>query len=107
MQRAMSKAELDATRQTGLVRGGRLGPHYVSGNVNSDALRARLRLALPQTPEARVTLRVPKGAFSNATRVHPSTVTATTRFVLPGGGMERVGYGNIPAEVVDVWEYER
>jgi hypothetical protein len=42
-----------------------------------------------------------------ATRVQPSTVTDTTRFVLPGCGMERVGYGNIPAEVVDVWECER
>lgn len=70
-----------------------------SDNVNADADRARLWLGLPQKPEVRGTLRVPKGASSD-----PTAVEATADG-LPGAGMERVGYGNIPAEVVNVWEY--
>jgi hypothetical protein len=41
----MSRAELDATAETGLLRGGREGAHYVSDNVNSTATRAQMRLA--------------------------------------------------------------
>jgi RHS repeat-associated protein len=98
VQRAMSNAELRATESTGLVRGGRGGLHYVSDAVNSDALRARQRLALPQTPEVRVTLRVPKGAFSAPSRVQP-------KFGLPGGGTERVGFGPVPVQVIGVHPY--
>ena len=58
VQRGMSRAELGATESTGLLRGGRGGTHYVSDAVNSDALRARQRLALPQAPEVRATLEV-------------------------------------------------
>ncbi|WP_368501966.1 hypothetical protein [Photobacterium sp. 1_MG-2023] len=57
----MSRAELKATQETGLLRGGRDGTHYVTDSANSDALRARQRSALPQTPEVRVTLEVPNG----------------------------------------------
>jgi hypothetical protein len=64
--------------------------------ANSDALRARQRLALPQTPEVRATLEVPAGRFSPATRVDP-------RFNMPGGGLERTATGNVPARVVE-WE---
>jgi hypothetical protein len=45
VQRWMSNAELDATRDTGLVRGGRDGTHYASDASNSDPLRARQRLS--------------------------------------------------------------
>jgi hypothetical protein len=38
VQRAMSRAELDATLETGLVRGGREGTHYANDAVNSGAL---------------------------------------------------------------------
>lgn len=47
VQRWMSQAELDATAQTGLIRGGRDGTHYVADSANSSAKRARQRLALP------------------------------------------------------------
>lgn len=97
VQRVMSRAELEATQQTGLVRGGRDGTHYATDAANSDALRARERLALPQTPEVRVTLKVPEGAFSSPSRVQPG-------FGMPGGGMERTATGKVPAKVVRVDE---
>jgi RHS repeat-associated protein len=98
IERAMSTAELQATESTGLVRGGREGTHYVSDFVNSDPLRARQRLALPQTPEVRVTLEVPKGVFSPPTRVNPN-------FGMPGGGMERAATGKIAARILQVFRY--
>ena len=98
VQRAMSRAELQATQATGLIRGGREGTHYVSDNVNSNALRARQRLALPQTPEVRVTLEVPRGAFSPPKLVDPL-------YDMPGGGMERMGTGQIACRVVAVLDY--
>ena len=94
----MSRAELQATEDTGLIRGGREGTNYVSDNVNSDALRARQRLALPQTPEVRVTLEVPSGAFSSSKLVDPL-------FDMPGGGMERMSTGQIARRVVAVLDY--
>jgi hypothetical protein len=97
----MSRKELQAIEENGVLsRGGRAGPHYVSDAVNSDAFRARQRLSLPQTPEVRVTLEVPRGVFSRPTRVRPD-------FNMPGGGMERTVPGDldIPARVLDVREY--
>lgn len=95
VHRAMSRAELEATRKTGLVRGGRSGPHYVTDSANSNALRARQRLALPQTPELIVGLRVPGGVFGPPTRVGPN-------FGMPGGGLERRGVGRIPCQIAEV-----
>ena len=78
VQRAMSKAEFQNIRQTGLLsRDGRLGNHYVSDAVNSTANRARQRLALPVQPEVRVTIEVPYGVFSSPAKVQP--------YVLPNG----------------------
>ncbi len=91
----MSQAELDATQGTGLLRGGRDGTHYVTDAANSSAQRARLRTALPQTPEVRVTLEVPAGRFSPPSRVEPA-------FGMPGGGMERTAVGEIPVRVIRV-----
>jgi hypothetical protein len=91
----MSQAELQATYDSGLIRGGRDGIHYVSEDVNTNALRARQRLALPQTPEVRVTLEVPRGAFSPPKLVDPD-------FKMPGGGMQRTGTGDIACRVVAV-----
>jgi hypothetical protein len=52
VQRAMSRAELDATIDTGLVRGGRDGTHYASDAVNASGKRApTARLAAdPRSP---------------------------------------------------------
>jgi RHS repeat-associated protein len=95
VQRGMSRAELAATRETGLLRGGREGTHYVSDAVNSTGKRAQQRLALPQRPEVRVTMEVPAGRFSSPSRVEP-------RFNMPGGGMERTATGPVPVRVLDV-----
>jgi RHS repeat-associated protein len=95
VQRAMSKGELEATKETGLVRGGREGTHHVSDAVGNDATKVRQRLALPQTPEVKVSMEVPKGSFSK-----PSPVTS--KYKMPGGGTERTATGNIPAKVVKV-----
>jgi RHS repeat-associated protein len=102
VQRAMSRAELEATRDSGLLRGGRGGTHYVSDAVNSTATRARLRLALPDRPEVRVTLEVPAGRFSAASRVRPNEVAPGK--VLPGGGMERAATGPVPVRILRVDE---
>jgi hypothetical protein len=95
VQRWMSRAELEATQSTGLLRGGREGVHYVTDAANTSAQRARLRLALPQTPEVRVTLEVPGGTFSAPSRVQPA-------FNMPGGGMERTATGQIPVKILGV-----
>jgi hypothetical protein len=99
VQRAMSKAELRATQETGLLRGGREGTHYVSNSVNSDPLRARQRLSLGQTPEVRVTFEVPKGVFSKSSRVRPSNK-------MPGGGLERTASGPIPVRIINILKYK-
>jgi RHS repeat-associated protein len=98
VERAMSKAELSATKETGLVRGGREGTHYVSDNVNNNAGRAMQRLALPNKPEVKVRMEVPKGTFSA-----PSKVRRANN--MPGGGMERSATGKIPAKVTKIKEY--
>ncbi len=103
VQRAMSRAELEATRKTGLLRGGREGIHYVSDAVNTTAKRARQRLGLPVEPEMRVTMEVPKGKFSPPSRVQPFEVQPNR--VLPGGGMERTATGDIPVKILDVRGY--
>jgi hypothetical protein len=95
VQRWMSQAELQATQTTGLLRGGRDGIHYATDAANTAAQRARLRLALPQTPQVRATLEVPGGAFSAPSRVQPN-------FNMPGGGMERTATGQIPVKILGV-----
>lgn len=95
VQRWMSVAELEATQSSGLLRGGRDGTHYVTDAANASAQRARLRTALPQTPQVRVTLEIPSGTFSAPTRVQPA-------FGMPGGGMERTATGQIPVNILKV-----
>lgn len=95
VQRWMSKAELKATQETGLLRGGRDGTHYVTDAANADPLRARQRLALDRTPEVRATLEVPGSALSTSSRVNP-------KYNMPGGGMERTATGNVPVRIIGV-----
>ncbi len=100
VQRAMSRAELDATRSSGLLRGGRPGTHFVSDAVNASPLRARQRLALAQTPEVRVTMEVPQGRLSA-----PSKIASGSK--MPGGGTERTGSGSIPVRIKKVDAYPK
>ncbi len=98
VQRVMSTAELQATKSTGLLRGGRSGEHFVSDAINGDPLRARQRLSLKQTPEHRVTLEVEAGKFSAASKVKP-------HYKMPGGGSERTATGNIPVKIIKSYRY--
>ena len=91
----MSKAELETTQDTGLLRGGRGGTHFVTDSANSTAQRARQRLALSHTPEVRAILEVPKGVFSKPTRVAPLEG-------MPGGGLERTAIGNISVSIIGI-----
>lgn len=87
----MSRAELDYLRANGTIRFGKPGteldPHFVSDAVNSDLTRARLRLALPQAKDVRVTLEVETGVFSPSRTVRP--LDLGNGRILPGGGTER------------------
>jgi hypothetical protein len=94
----MSKAELEATQSSGLLRGGRAGTHYVSDSINADAQRTQQRLALPRTPEVRVTMEVPSGRLTQPSRIEPA-------FGMPGGGLERTGSGEIPVKILRVDPY--
>jgi len=98
VQRAMSRAELEATQASNLLRGGRGGTHHVSDAVNSSATRAQQRLALAQRPEVRVTLEVPAGRFSAPSRVK-------SNFNMPGGGSERTATGDIPVRIIQIDDY--
>ncbi len=102
VQRAMSRAELEATRTTGLLRGGREGTHYVSDNVNSSAGRAQQRLALPNSPEVRATIEVPRGTFSPPSTVAPNKLRNGN--ILSGGGTERSAVGEVPVKILRVDE---
>ncbi len=103
VERAMSRAELKATNETGLLRGGREGTHFVSDSVNNSAVRAQERLALPVKPEVKAVLEVPSGTFSPPTRVAP--LPRPGGGVLPGGGMERTATGQVPVRVVRTKKY--
>jgi len=102
VQRAMSRAELDATYRTGLLRGGRAGTHYVSDTVNSTVRRAQQRLALPRPPEIRATLEVRRGTFSSPSTVAPYRLPNGT--ILHGGGTERTAVGEVPVRILRVDE---
>ena len=102
VQRAMSRAELDATKETGLLRGGRAGTHYVSDAVNSAAGRAQQRLALPRPPEIRATIEVKRGTFSSPSTVAPYKLPNGK--ILQGGGTERTAVGEIPVRILRVDE---
>ena len=94
----MSKAELEVTQSTGLLRGGKEGTHFVTPAASSNPLRARQRLSLSYTPEVRVTMEVPSGRFSNPSRVNP-------RWNMPGGGFERIASGDIPVNILEIYNY--
>lgn len=83
-----------------MLRGGRSGTHYVSNAISSNAKRAQQRLAFPQRPEVCVTLEVPSGKFSQASRVQPLQIPGGGR--LPGGGVERTATGNVPVRIISV-----
>jgi len=92
VSRSMTHTELDATHETGLVRGGRAGEHVATNDVYGSAEEAQTKLALPGLPDLVADLEAPRGAFSPASRVKPASG-------FPGGGTERTANGRVPARV--------
>ncbi len=96
VERVMSRAELEATERTGLLRGGREGAHYVTDSVGTDsALGAKSRLALRDTPEVKVTMELDRSAVSGSSRVQPLNGEI-------GGGTERTATGNVSVKILSV-----
>lgn len=95
INRYMSKAEYDATVDTGLIRGGRSGVTFATNDYYSSSAAAQSALALPVAPELRVSLAVSAGTFSPPSQVSPA-------YGQPGGGTERTGVGTIPVKILDV-----
>lgn len=95
VQRVMSRAELEATEKTGLLRGGREGTHFVTDSAPDSAAEAQRQLALPNTPEIKVTMEVPKSAVSSSEPVGSD-------FGQPGGGTQRTATGQVPVKIISV-----
>jgi hypothetical protein len=95
INRYMSGDELEATKATGLARGGRDGITYATNDTYFTANDAQKMLALSTAPEYRVVFSVAAGTFSPPSVVAPA-------FGQPGGGTERIGVGVIPVNILDV-----
>ncbi len=97
VQRVMSVLEYEHTLATKLLRGGRQGEHFVTTVASNSAKRAQQRLALNKLPEVRVQMVVDEIHFGPIGKVDPMNG-------MPGGGLQRIGTGEIPVEIINVWE---
>ena len=81
--RYMTEGELQAIRETGLLRGGRVGETFFTKDIYRSALKAQQRLALPSKPTLRVEFQILNNPalLRNGTKVHGA-------FGMPGGGSE-------------------
>ena len=96
----MSRAEADAVRKTGMLRGGRPGETYWTDSRFRSAERAQDRLSLPERPEVQMEFRL-KGApvlTRNGTRVAPD-------YGGRGGGREYMSTKPVEVEVINVQPY--
>ena len=83
-QRAVTNTELEATRNTGLLRGGREGENFFTNSVPSDAKRAHQRLGLDgPLRDARIEFRIKNDVEVTGPRVAKPGESGT-----PGGGRE-------------------
>jgi RHS repeat-associated protein len=83
-QRVVSNAELKATQETGLLRGGRAGENFFSDAVSVDAKRAQQRLGLDgPLRDQRIEFRITNDATVSGPRTAPGGRGGT-----PGGGRE-------------------
>jgi hypothetical protein len=97
VERVMSRAELQATESSGLLRGGRSGTHFVTDDVGTDSsLGAKSRLDLPTEPEFKVTIELDKNAVSGSSPVPGN------QFGEVGGGTQRMGTGNVQVKILSV-----
>ena len=95
--RYMVPAELEAVRQTGLLRGGRPGETFWTDEPFTSAAEAQNRLALPSPPELRVRFVI----------LNSPTLTRDGSIVEPafggeGGGREWASPDPVQVEILDV-----
>ncbi len=98
--RSMSKAELNAVKESGKLRGGRTGETFFTDSRFRTSVKAQKRLALPQEPEVQVEFRIkntPK-LERNGTRVQPA-------YNQRGGGKEFMTFDPVEVEVINVQPY--
>jgi YD repeat-containing protein len=94
--RYMSRAELDSTINTGLLRAGREGIHYVTQDAYTSAAEAQAQLSLPVTPDLRVLLQIEGEPFAEG--------AVNADFGQTGGGYQFKFGGNIPVTILESWE---
>ena len=95
--RYMVPAELEAVRETGLLRGGRPGETFWTNESFTTAAEAQDKLALPSPPELRVRFII----------LNVPTLTREGSLVEPayggaGGGREWASFDQIQVEILDV-----
>lgn len=95
--RYMSRAEAEAIRSTGLLRGGRPGRKYWSDTRYHGAAEAKALLALEYYPEVRLAFRITNNPelLREGTPVEPDNRE-------PGGGTEWMALDPVEVEVIDV-----
>jgi hypothetical protein len=99
--RYMSRAEVEAVRRTGLLRGGRAGETFWTDVRYGDADEAKSLLSLADRPEARLTFTI----MGEPTLMLDGTVVDPA-YGEPGGGTEWMTYDRVRVEVIVVDYFE-
>ena len=98
--RNMSKAELQAVQETGMLRGGRGGETYFTDSNFNSATEAKNRLALPEKPDVQVKFKITNNPelLKNGTKVDPA-------YGQNGGGKEYMTRDQVKVDILNVKEY--
>lgn len=99
--RYMSRAELRAIEETGMLRGGIGGRTYWSTDLYETAGEAKRRLALGRTPEVRVQFRI-----TNEPRLRRQGDPVDPSMGEPGGGSEYMSTDRVQVEVIQVGDLD-
>ena len=100
LYRSMSRAEAEAVRNTGKLRGGREGETFFTDSRFGSAKRAQDRLSLDQLPEVQMEFRLRSNPNSvrNGTKVRPANNGR-------GGGKEYSSMDPVEVEITNVQPY--
>jgi RHS repeat-associated protein len=98
--RSMSKAEADAVKESGLLRGGRKGGTYFTDSRFKSGIKAKDRLSLPERPEVQMEFQIKNNPTMNVngTRVTP-------KYGGSGGGREYMTTDPVQVEIKNVQPY--
>jgi hypothetical protein len=96
--RYMVEGELIATRETGLLRGGRPGESYFTLDLYKSAIKVQQRLALPTAPTLRVEFEILSNPvmLRNGLKVYPA-------YGMPGKGAEFMTTDPVKINVIN-WQ---